>query len=571
MIIPLFVNTLMTYNKENEIIQAQASQFIQQSVSQIKGTLDTNLSEIDRLTWSILYQQDLDFLDRPLNTDYELNEANRAFRNKAYSDLFSGKLNHIRTVSFVTADCHVLSTDSSMNAFSKLNQQNFDYIVALFDAEPLKMYWVGSRRTIYQTQTGFDSPVHASATAARRIVDSNTGQLRGYLFIQFNDLFLEEYLSKVRIGSTGSFQVTDESGEAIYKQPSDLLNHPRIIAAIQQLPPNGSGTRVVDGKWMLSYDTSEVSEWNLTAVVPLNEVLGPNRQILRYLLVMTALGAILSVIIALLFTSVISRPVIGLAKVMTMASMNNLNLRENMSSIQEISILQRNFNRLMDRIQELMAENERQQKEQGAAQLKTLQMQIQPHFLYNTLDTIYWMSKKHQAEPISKLVTALGKFFRFTLGSGLDRVTMKRELDHVDNYLRILSFRYRDKLEYDMAIGPDLDDAMIMPLILQPLVENAIEHGIAKLKTVGLVRIAVYRSEHEVVIEVENDGEEADTDRIKRLLEDTAPSEHVGLRNVQQRIKLSFGEAYGIRLAEHKDGKTLIRLCIPFIRHGSPE
>ncbi|QMV41276.1 sensor histidine kinase [Cohnella cholangitidis] len=568
MIFPLVVITFITYQKQNDLFQNQASQFVQQSVAQTKSTLDTNLNEIDRLTWSLLYQQSLEFIAAPLDTTYQLNEANRKFKEKVYSDLFSGKLNHIRTISFVTPDSYVLSTDSSLAHYDQLDRKNYNYIVNQFNEEPLKMHWLNNSQAIYQSKAGFNTPVHASVTAARRIVDSNTAELRGYLFIQLNDLFLDEYLRGVRIGSTGSLQITDHFGEVIYSQQSDLFNNPKITSAIQELPSFGSGTITVDGKWLLSYDTSAVSNWKLTAVVPLNEVLGPNQQILKVLLIMSGLGAIVSFVVALLFTAVLSKPVIGLAKVMSVASIDNLNVREQMSSIREISILQRNFNRLVDRTQQLLIENENAQKQKGDAQLKTLQMQIQPHFLYNTLDTIYWMSKKHGAEPISKLVTALGKFFRFTLNSSLERVSLEREVEHVENYLRILAFRYRDKLDYRITMEPELNDVWTMPLILQPIVENAIEHGIARLKTGGHINLDIYRSGHEVLIDIVNDGDDTDLSRMKQLLEDEKQSDHVGLRNVHQRIQLSFGEAFGIRLIDRVNGRTLVRLCIPLSRES---
>lgn len=559
--------TIITYNKQNEIVQNQVSQFIQQSVEQIKRATDTNLNEIDRLTWSLLYQQSLDFLDIPLNTSYQLNEANRKFTEKVYSDIFSGKLNHVQMITFVTPDHYVLSTDSSLQDYSQLEQENLQYIEEQFRNNPLKMHWLSNNRAIYQSKTGFKTPVHASVTAARKIVDSNTAMLQGYIFIQLNDLFLDEYLSKVRMGSTGSLQITDYLGEVIYAQQSDLFTNDKIINAIRQLPTSGSGTQIVDGKWLLAYDTSKVSNWKFTAVVPLNEVLGPNQKVLRSLIIMAGLGIIVSLIISVMFTTFITKPIIALAKVMTLASMNNLHLREEMSSIREISMLQRNFNRLMDRIQQLLIENENEQKQRGDAQLKTLQMQIQPHFLYNTLDTIYWMSKKHGAEPISKLVTALGKFFRLTLSSSLERVTLQCELEHVENYMRVLSFRYRDRLEYEITMESELQHNLIMPLILQPIVENAIEHGIAKLKTGGKISINIYRLNTEVYIDIKNDGEDIDLNFIKHLLEGEGQSDHVGLRNVEQRIKLSFGEPFGITLIDRINGRTIVRLCIPHINH----
>jgi two-component system sensor histidine kinase YesM len=564
MILPLVVITYITYKKENELFQKQVSQYLLQTVGQTQRALDANLSEIDRLTWTLLYEQSLDFLNGPLDSSYPLFEANQKFKNMVYSNLFRGKLEHIRAIYFITAGHEVLSTENLFYTYEQVDRVNIQFVMDQIERQPLKMNWFSDKRSIYRLKDGFETPVRASVTAARRLIDSNTAKLRGYLFVQFNDRFISEHLRNVQIGSTGSLLVTDASGDVIYQQDPQLSHNNKISQAINALPSQGQGLQIVDGKWLLAFDTSQISGWKMTAVVPINELIGPNQKILRYLLMMSAIGALVAVIVSFLLATAISKPVINLARLMTFAAKDNLHVRDTLGPIQEISILQFSFNRLMDRIQTLIHENEKQQKEKREALLQALQMQIHPHFLYNTLDMIYWMAKKHKAESISKLVTALGRFFRFTLNAGQEWTLLGKELEHVENYLQIQSFRYRDKLYYEIEIDPEVTYVRVMPLILQPLVENALEHGISKSQDGGKVRIKAFRSEEKVLIVISNTGRQVDLEHVRFLLQNAASNAHVGLRNVQQRIQTAFGTDYGIEVAAGEDQGALVTVTIPY-------
>ncbi|UJF34869.1 sensor histidine kinase [Paenibacillus hexagrammi] len=568
MIFPLIV-AVITYKKENEVAQKQVSQYMLQTVEQTQRALDANLAEIDRLTWPLLYQQSLDFLDYPLTTPYQLFQANQKFREMVYFYLFRGRLDHIRDIYLITADHQMLSTNTALYSFQQVEQDHYRYIVDQVEDSPLKMSWFSDKWAIYRSQEGFQTPLHPSVMAVRRLNDSNTSELRGYLFVQLNDRFISDNVGGVRIGSTGSFMLSDASGEVIYEQDSQLFQNPALSQAIRKLPKQGQGIQVVDARWLLTYHTSPTSGWQMTAAVPLEELLVPNQRILQYLLIIAGLGTLIFIIVSVLLATAISKPVIHLARLMSTTSIDNLHMREPVGSIREISILQRNFNRLRDRIQQLLLDNELQQKEKRDALMQAMQMQIQPHFLYNTLDTIYWMSKEYEAASISKLVTALGRFFRFTLHSGQEWTSMKMELDHVENYLQIQSFRYKDKLEYDIQMDPSLKHVFVMPLILQPLVENALEHGIAKMSKGGRVSITVWREGDKVILSVFNSGSGIDTERARKLLQSTDSGEHVGMRNVDQRIKMAFGPQYGIRFAPSQEDGALVLVDIPYRTEGS--
>jgi two-component system sensor histidine kinase YesM len=564
MIFPLVVITFVTYKKENQILQNQVGQYLSQSLQQTGRALDANLTEIDRLTWPLLYQRSLDFLEDPIQTPYQLQEAKRKFQKMVYTDLFRGRLDHIQAVYFVTPERIVLSTDNTFELDKQMDAANFKYIIDEIEKQPLNMNWFSDRRVVFRANSGFESSVRDSVVAARRLIDSNFSALRGYLFVQFNDRFLADSLASVHFGSTGALLVSNAQGDVIYQQDSELLSNEQITEAVKLLPAKGSGTVNLQGKWLLSYESSEISGWKMTAIVPMGELLGPRQKILQYLLIMAVLGTIIFVIISILLANALSKPVIRLSRLMSNTSIDHLQVRDIQGSVHEIGILQRNFNRLMDRIQQLIQENERKEQEKRDALMHALQMQIHPHFLYNTLDTIYWMSKKHQAEPISKLVAALGKFFRFTLNSGKDWTTLQQELEHVENYLQIQSYRYRDRFEYEIDLDPDAKNTRIIPLILQPLVENALEHGISNSTEGGRVTVTARREADQVIIQIYNTGNAVDEEWVEHLLRDLSPSEHVGLRNVQHRIRMAFGPEYGLTMVAGETEGTLVTVNLPF-------
>ena len=263
-----------------------------QTVAQTQRALDANLSEIDRLTWTLLYEQSLDFINGPLDSPYRLFDANQKFKSMVYSNLFRGRLEHIRAIYFVTSSKDVLSTENLFYSFEQVNRVNYQFMTDQLEKQPLKMSWFSDNRAIYRPKNSYESPVRASVTASRRLIDNNTAKLRGYLFIHFNDQFISDYLREVQIGSTGSLLVSDASGDVIYQQDPLLAQNNKISAAIKTLPSQGQGLKIVDGKWILASDTSQISGWKMTAVVPIDELIGSNQKILRYLLIMAAIGAL---------------------------------------------------------------------------------------------------------------------------------------------------------------------------------------------------------------------------------------------------------------------------------------
>jgi two-component system sensor histidine kinase YesM len=209
-----------------------------------------------------------------------------------------------------------------------------------------------------------------------------------------------------------------------------------------------------------------------------------------------------------------------------------------------------------------------------ATELKLLQAQINPHFLYNTLDTIVWLAETKQNEQVSRMVTSLSDFFRTTLSKGKDYITVREEESHIRSYLEIQQFRYRDILEYNINIDEDILEYEILKMTLQPLVENAIYHGIKNKRGLGHITVTGVKRDEHMVFEVQDDGLGMKPDRLefmRRVVSDEekdgkSTSSGFGLYNVAKRLKLNYGKKCDINIESTYGEGTTITLIVPITK-----
>jgi two-component system sensor histidine kinase YesM len=236
----------------------------------------------------------------------------------------------------------------------------------------------------------------------------------------------------------------------------------------------------------------------------------------------------------------------------------------------EIAELGHSFNILVGKVRELLAAKIRERENLQKAELRALQAQINPHFLYNTLDAIVWMAESQRSAEVVELVCALSRFFRVTLSDGKDWITVKEEIDHVASYLTIQKIRYRDILDFQIDIEPETGDATMLKLTLQPLVENALYHGIKNKRGGGVITVRGRRqSPDRLLFEVIDDGIGIPADRLALIRAAITGSTFAtgeggfGLCNVQQRIKLYYGEQYGLEIQSEYGAGTRVQVLVP--------
>lgn len=247
----------------------------------------------------------------------------------------------------------------------------------------------------------------------------------------------------------------------------------------------------------------------------------------------------------------------------------DLHVRSQVSSRTELGQLSDSFDHMIAKTAELMDERLRSEEQKRKSEWKALQAQIQPHFLYNTLDSIIWMSHAGRNEEVVEMTSALALLLRSSIGDGSDTNTLKKEIAHVRSYLTIQKMRYNEKLRYEIDLDPQTEDCLLPKLILQPLVENAIYHGIKVKQQGGTVRIESLLEEDRLLITVEDDGIGMTPEQLETILdkkESDAESTKIGVYNVNERLQLFFGPDAVMKYYSTPGKRTMVMLVLPIVR-----
>lgn len=285
-------------------------------------------------------------------------------------------------------------------------------------------------------------------------------------------------------------------------------------------------------------------DWKYVSIVNYQELTSDINNLNKTIVIILILSFITSIFLAYLISAGLIKPIQNLKEKMHHYKENEKNIIVS-TSADDIKELETSFNDMIDRITNLIKENEIQSENKRKLELYALQMQINPHFLYNTLDAIAWLAKLKKQPEIEQLVMALAQFFRISLHKGDKFITVEEEVELIKNYIAIEQIRFPDKFKVEYDIDDKVKDYETMKLILQPIVENAIKHGISELETEGLIIIKAYEDNEYLYYEVTDNGVGFDPNK------KTSPTKKMsgyGFKNVDERIKLEYGESSGVTI-----------------------
>lgn len=325
---------------------------------------------------------------------------------------------------------------------------------------------------------------------------------------------------------------------------------------------------MIQGENMLvSYKKIKDTGWTILSFSPVRELNGELVSFQRVMYIVISICMLVSLMMALLLSENISAPIRKFIQSMSHAESGNFNIIIRYRRKDEFSYLFNRYNKLLQQIKALIDKLYVTELRKKEAELKTLQAQINPHFLYNTLDSINWLAINHDVPEISHMVTSLSDFFRYSLSKGRNIIPLRDELKQVESYLEIQQFRFQDKLAYELEDADPwlLAECLVVKLSIQPLVENAIIHGIQQRRGKGTIRIRIATSQNVLCISVFDDGVGTDPERLNQLLADPQPgNQSYGIRNVHTRIQQFFGESYGIRYYANTEDHSGLLAVIRF-------
>ena len=295
-----------------------------------------------------------------------------------------------------------------------------------------------------------------------------------------------------------------------------------------------------------------------------------NRHLVSISLIAMVLVVALSGYLAFRVSRSVSVPIMKLCQMTSRVAEGDFTVQSEVESLDEISVLTRNFNNMTTEIGHLVEDIKTNQKNLRRIEVQLLQAQINPHFLYNTLDTIIWLAEAGKREEVVAMVTYLSEFFRTTLSGGKDIITIRDEIRHIQSYLKIQKFRYQDVMDYEIHIEEGILGYQIPKLMLQPLVENALSHGIRNKRGKGRIEITGRREGDRIILQVADDGRGMGREELFRLRQCIADNNNnatqnggFGIVNVNQRIHSYYGEEYGVSFESTLGEGTVATVGIP--------
>ncbi len=536
--------------KENQILMNQVSR-------SVDSYLRTLMKLSDAIYYSVLKNKDIS--DEAIGSQLKLLYDNNmdALENIA---LFSreGELLKAVPAARLKTDLDVTGESWFQETLKKTENMHFSlpHVQYVFDNAEGQYHWVVSvSRAVEITQGAYVS--------------------QGVLLLDIRYSSLEQLLNSVTLGNKGYVYLVSNDGKLIYHPKNQLIDSGRVQENHQEAAALRDGMheeRFQGEKRFVTVKTVGYTGWKLVGITPAKGISFSGVKTRLFIVFVILLILFLLILINYYISSRITDPIHELEKSVGELEEGNLEAEISIRGSYEIQHLGRSITTMAQQIQVLMKDIVAEHESKRKSEFATLQSQINPHFLYNTLDIIVWMIENEQKSEAVKVVTALARFFRISLSRGKSIISVGDELEHVRNYLMIQHMRFKNKFSYQIEAEPDVLALTSLKLMLQPLVENAIYHGMEFMDGDGEILIRAWKEKDELIFLIEDNGLGMLKEQVERLFSDTShvPSRRgsgIGARNVNERIKLYFGDMYGLTIDSEPDEGTRIYIRLPAVSY----
>ncbi len=407
-------------------------------------------------------------------------------------------------------------------------------------------------------------------TLGRKIIDYNTLADYGYLLIDLEEDILQQAYNSLIDDSRGEVFIVNNSGRIISHPDKTRIGQTIIFEPYaNEVLADKSGHRFVqytDGIDKVAiYSTLKNHDWKIIKTVSTDYLYQEINQIQKYFVFGGAVYSVLIIAFMMLFAFRYTEPMLHLMGVIKRVEQGDLAVRADIHSNDEIGQLGTSLNQMIYEMEELISRLIREEQSKKELELEALHSQINPHFLYNTLNTIKWMAKIQGNKSVSSAVTALIKLLRISTNLGKDKITLREEIDYVQNYVVIQKLRFNEAIHIHIEIDESCMELLVPKLILQPIVENSIIYGITDEWSEVTIRIRAFREPEVLRIEITDDGPGIAQEIVSEIFRSPADENKfstVGLNNVNQRIKLYCGEEYGLTIETDRGAGTKVTAAL---------
>ena len=530
-----FVNIYEEATKENVITSSE------QAVFQVENTVEN-------------YQEDIENLMNMILSNIS--------EDKESTDQFFKSLFQIKSevVSVTTYDLNgkLLNAWSDGKILKKHINENLSYDESLNK----KMHTDRLNITKPHVETLFTDYYPWVVTISQYKENEKGERIQVAMDVKFSNI--AKYVDGVGIGQHGYCYIADENGNIIYHPQQQL-----IYAGLKKenYRDYSDGTHT-ESNVIYSVKSLERSDWKIVGVCLADEMITNKVEALAKNLIIISIGVLIVTILAGgIFSKLFSKPANDLAKAMQkFENDTDKFVFEPIEGTAEITSLTESFEHMVLQIQELVEKVRQEEISLRKTELKALQAQINPHFLYNTLDAIAWMCEEERHKDAVEMVNALARLFRISISRGHELISIEKEIEHAKSYLKIQNFRYKNQFTYDFKVDDTCLSYLCNKITLQPIIENAIYHGIDRMVDEGKIEIRIFTEHEKIVFEVEDNGVGMTEEQCQEILQkDSGDKAGIGIKNVNDRIKIYFGEEYGITIRSELDEGTCVTITMPKI------
>lgn len=466
--------------------------------------------------------------------------------------------------------------------FYQSNESLFLYWRTLEDLKRNKWYPLmesGQGQLFWLSGPAWRNGPIPAVIGVRLLNDLSTMDKIGNLFIIFPVEALERTIEGTSIDPSHKIQLIDRLGTILYSTDRNEIGTEldrKLQETIGQQKSDIIAWKEHDIQTYISYSSSDYSGWTIASYIKASEAVKDVLKIQRTVFIAGLSGLFAALLFTVFFSWTVSRPIRYLGRRLTRLEKGRLPLVKSPFVNREVELLYNSFNDMMERLEQTVQDLSEKQISENQAQIIALKAQFRPHFLYNSLNTIYWLLIDEGQEKIARIVLTLSDLLRYSIQPGAETVTVKEDLEQLERYMLLVQARYGDKLQLEIDIKDDLLNYRIMKLLLQPLVENAMTHGLESIKgRPWRIRIEISKQGHTLRFIVEDNGKGMTDEEMASALQFPHDADRLhlmstglGLANLHYRVGLIYGKEYGLRLYKSEMGGLRAEVIFPLIGDG---
>lgn len=531
MIIPMSIIGSLLYEKAVSTVIQKQHAYAMNAIKNMMLSIENTTNYARELSLMMIQNKEIRTF---LKTDISDLEMYRKHSLDLYYDLlfYAGKKEYIDAI-------YVLG-ENGAEFESEFGRKHYipDEILKEVETQKGGIVWGSSKEELY---------------IVRSIMDiNNPGTRLGLLKINLSSKAIQRLFDNFLTSYSENISLIDANGNIILSSGEHKDVDYQLIAK-----RSDARSGVYEEGDQISYYIHEPkSNWTIVMTIALSDLLQEVNSIKNLLTMAVVISVFICIVLTMVFTKTVLVPIKQLTEKIREIQLGNYKVRLDFKSNDEIGSISKGFNEMTERLNDLINQVILNKVKQKDLEIKALQAQIDPHSLYNNLDTAYWMSRLEKADKTSKIIGALSVLYKINLNTDGEMSLVKKELEYIQSYFVIQQIRTNNQVGIQFDIDENIMKLKTMSFILQPLVENAIQHGILPYSSEGMIYVRAFVEERALYFVVEDSGQEADVEALYNLLEQEKINGRRGLaiRNIHKRIQLKFGEEYGLGFGKNVEG-----------------